>query len=240
MIHVSELPLPLRGNMPTSSKITCQKCEKVFSAEEFANLSNPQRADYKFCKACLRVKLVELRRNALEVLYGGPKIHKLTFDAFKSLPGKEKGLAVAREYSGENLFFWGPCGTGKSHLAAAIMNEWVKNCPVSKIRYETPATLNRRMRMLDPDEEQARLDDYINASLVVFDEVGFSQDTDFSKRIFYEILDGRDRREKRGMIITSNLFIDDLAHLYKDDRISSRIAGSFRVIQVTGEDMRGK
>ena len=46
-------------------------------------------------------------------------------------------------------------------------------------------------------------------------------------------------RKKNGLIITSNLFIDDLGRKYQDDRIPDRLSGICEVIKIdTGYDFR--
>ena len=65
-------------------------------------------------------------------------------------------------------------------------------------------------------------------------------DTEYSMSIFYEILDGRLMQKQNGLIITSNLSLNELAVKMGDDRITSRIAGMCRVISLGGDDRRMK
>jgi DNA replication protein DnaC len=221
------------------SKIACKLCSQVKLIEDFPEMGNPTAPRYMICNGCISLQERKAARSALETLYDGPKIHQLTLETFRQLEGKEKGREAVKTYAGGNLYLWGESGTGKSHLAGALMNEWINSHTIKTLRYETPNRLNRKMRKLDPEEEQTRLDDYINAEIMVLDDLGHKKDSEFSQSIVYEILDGRDKKLKRGCVVTSNLSLDDLGKLYEDDRIPSRLS-SFKIVYVGGADMRGK
>mgnify|MGYP001619277497 FL=1 len=131
-----------------------------------------------------------------------------------------------------NLFLWGTAGTGKTHLATAIIRE--HDGVVIK-----PQRIYRDCRGIkDGEEEQAAIDRFINIPFMVLDDLGVDRKTDFSFSTLYEVIDGRDMSEMKGLIVTSNLSLTALAERLGDDRISSRLAGMCKVIEITGKDMR--
>lgn len=45
-------------------------------------------------------------------------------------------------------------------------------------------------------------------------------------------------QETGGLIITSNLSLDNLRARFADDRLTSRIAGMCKILEITGADRR--
>ena len=76
--------------------------------------------------------------------------------------------------------------------------------------------------------------------VLVIDDLGIGRDTEFAFQTLYEIVDGRYMAMKGGLIVTSNLSLDDLAAKLGDDRIPSRLASMCKVIRMTGADKRVK
>ena len=80
------------------------------------------------CSACCAVREAnrEKERRALGLrdelirVFGGEKPYReFTFDSFRISPGNQIAFEAARRFdcSRDNLYFWGPCGVGKTHLA---------------------------------------------------------------------------------------------------------------------------
>jgi len=133
----------------------------------------------------------------------------------------------------KNLFIWGPAGTGKTHLATALVRDH-KQAQIVK-----PQHIYRECRGLkDGQDEQKAIDYYVDMPYLVIDDLGIEKKTEFSFSILYEIIDGRDMQEKCGMIVTSNLSLDALEQRLDDGRITSRLAGMCKVIELTGKDHR--
>ena len=102
------------------------------------------------------------------------------------------------------------------------------------------AQLSRKVRMKEPDHEQAIIDRFVNTEFLVLDDLGTGPDTVYSRQIIQEILDGRDSCDRAGLLVTSKYSLDALASKFGDDTISSRLAGMCRVVEVTGNDHRLK
>jgi len=141
-------------------------------------------------------------------------------------------ISECSAYPQRNLFLWGKAGTGKTHLATAIIRQFSNG-----IVYK-PQRILRECRFKNPNEEQSAIDKFINLPNILIDDLGVDKSTGFSFSVLYEILDGRDMERKNGLIITSNLSVDNLADRLGDDRICSRIYGMCKIIEITGRDWR--
>ena len=76
------------------------------------------------------------------------------------------------------------------------------------------------------------------SGVLVIDDLGAEKMTDFVKQIIYFIINEREQRCLT-TIITSNFSLAQLDE-HIDSRISSRIAGMCKVIQLSGRDRRLK
>lgn len=124
------------------------------------------------------------------------------FDAYKAQSdGQAHALSVARAYAGQfeqrlhrgqGLVFAGQVGTGKSHLAAAILQAVL---PERVGLYVTMMGLIRMVRgTWRKDAEQTEADVLRTLStvdLLVVDEVGVQYGTESEQTILFEVLDER-------------------------------------------------
>jgi len=158
----------------------------------------------------------------------------LAYKAFKTANYDNYGaLEACKAYPGINLFLHGPAGTGKTHLATALLRQYPQGF-VTK-----PQQIYRDCRGLNGTaEEMAAIAKYVNAPYMLIDDLGQDKKTDFSFSVLYEIIDGRWMNERKGLIVTSNLSLDQLTVKLDDDRIASRLKGMCKVINLTGKDRR--
>lgn len=153
-------------------------------------------------------------------------------------------------------FLSGKPGTGKTHLAAAIIrNVYEESIPkpyfcletyrwrYKKIRlpsFVTIPSLLLRMRSsfddANKENEQSIIDEYTEDRLIIFDDFGAEKMSEWSLQVLYIIVDHRYTR-MLPTVITSNLTIDDIGGKISD-RIASRIAGMCNIINLVGEDRR--
>lgn len=153
----------------------------------------------------------------------------------------------------KGLYISGDRGTGKTHLAVALMREHLKNMRMLYNGSEYRINLNmipvfisvpellleiRQSYSNGGSSEKEIIDKYTVRDFLVMDDLGVEKSTDWSLQILYIIIDRRYREEKR-TIITSNLSLDDLADKL-DDRIASRIAGMCVLVPMKGSDRRLK
>lgn len=201
--------------------------------EEFGRLIG------SLCPPCDSVRLqklenVELEKARLVSMLGPKGAEQFTFDRFRTSPDNVAALDTCRAFdpSKASLYLWGPAGSGKTHLAGAI----VRDSEGGEIIKAT--SLVRWFRLRDPREEEREIERLSSVPVLVVDDLGVQKDSEHALAILYEILDRRDMNMRHGLIITSNLPLDMLAKKMGDDRITSRIAGMCRIVKVGGEDYR--
>ena len=144
----------------------------------------------------------------------------------------------------QGLYIWGGTGTGKSLLAAAILNTEWKRVGGKAGRFVRSADLMQQLQGQFDDDPERRRDanllqtQLVNVPLLVLDDVGTEAGTDFSRRTLQDIFDKRTDAGHR-TIWTSNYYVDDLAaHLKGDDRLTSRIVGVAKIVELDGVDFR--
>jgi DNA replication protein DnaC len=201
----------------------------------------------RLCPDCLTALEAQQQRdqyalavhNDLVQLLGGEKPYReFTFERYEVTP--ENRLAYERSVNfnptTENLYLWGPCGVGKTHLAHAIARLCLKE--TLSVAILLAHQLSRKVRMKDPDKEQEAIDQYLRADVLILDGLGAGPDTPFSRQLLQEILDGRDFSDRRGLVVTSKYSLNQLAVKHADDSIPSRLAGLCQVVVVKGRDHR--
>ncbi len=199
------------------------------------------------CSPCATVAEAERIRARNEIafqsrllqLLGGPKpVREFTFDRFKIESGNRLGYECSRDFSPaiNNLYLWGSCGVGKTHLAWAI----ARRCYEESLSVTILAAyqLSRKIRMKEPALEQEAIDRLACVDVLVLDDLGTGADTPFSRQILQEILDARSFTDHAGLVVTSRYSLDDLAARLGDDTIPSRLAGLCRVVRIRGGDGR--
>jgi DNA replication protein DnaC len=178
-------------------------------------------------------------RQDLLWLLGGPKPYRqFTFDRYEVTPENQVAYERSQSFSpaDDNLYLWGPCGVGKTHLAWAVARRCFEESLTVAIR--SASHLSRKIRMKAPEDEQSAIDELIRAEVLVLDDLGSGSDTAYGRQILLEILDARDFTDQGGLFVTSKYSLDDLAAKLGDDSIPSRLAGMCFRIEVRGADRR--
>ena len=182
------------------------------------------------------------QREALIALLGGIKpVEDFTFDKFvPRTPSQQEAVSACREFKPgrENLYLWGKTGPGKTHLACALAAGAFR--ARMHVCYFKPGRFLRSLRMREPDEHEKILKVYAKADVFVLDDLGVGKATEFAIENFYDLVDMRDMARRHGLVVTSNLSLDQLAEKMGDDRLPSRLAGMCRVIHIEGPDGRLK
>ena len=140
---------------------------------------------------------------------------------------------------GPDVFLCGPVGTGKTRLACTVVNEAWKSGERSVAFARVPMLLYR----LQPHSAAAETADEFNrlaaAKLLVLDDLGAERDaaTDYTRRTLLMLYEARHDAGRR-TIWTSNKTPSQIGAFMGDDRLSSRIAGRCRVVELEGRDWR--
>jgi DNA replication protein DnaC len=141
------------------------------------------------------------------------RFERCTFDNFVADTDKKRhALTVARDYAedfaenakrGAALVFSGKPGTGKSHLAGAILRALLGR----SVRYVTCMDLIRAVRETwrrDSERSETEVLSYFERlDLLVIDEVGMQYGTDGEQTVLFDVLDRR-YREMRPVILLTN------------------------------------
>ena len=172
-------------------------------------------------------------------------LREKTFEAFTRTRDNHKGLAIARAYSDSlpsprGLIFFGPVGTGKTHLMLAIC--------LAQIAQGRSAIFGTVSSLLDSlratyDGGSVKSQDVVRAlqtcSLLAIDDLGKEKPTDFVEAQLFDILNYRLTWSKP-VLITCNLGLEAVEKRYvmNGPAIVSRIHEMCRGIILEGEDWR--
>lgn len=162
-----------------------------------------------------------------------------TFETYKEDADNREAIRHARYFADgihAGLYLYGPVGTGKTALACCALNQIHRTTKDRVLFLRVPELMLR----IQPDQgglEDGYFDRASEAAVLVLDDVGASQGTDFTRRMLQTLIDRRLDAGRR-TIWTSNLSLDDLVEFLGDARLSSRIAGSAKVVALEGQDRR--
>lgn len=159
-----------------------------------------------------------------------------TFANFKAdTPAQQHAVTVARDFAenfaeharkGGSLILSGQPGTGKSHLAAAVLQTMLSK----DVRYLTCMDLIRAIRETwrkDSEKSESQILRYFEElDLLVIDEVGMQYGTDGEQTILFDVLDRRYREVKPVILITNQ----DLKGFktFVGDRVYDRLSETSR------------
>ena len=177
------------------------------------------------------------------------RLRRYTFANFKPYVSPEAARAVEKveEYlahweenreNGRGLYFCGGIGTGKTHLAVAVMNELIQRKRVPSLFVTVPELLdNLRGAYNDPGRD---LDEWMaavkNADFLVLDDLGSERPTEWVQERIFVIVNHR-YRGALPTVFTSNIGPKDLA-AQLGERTASRIIAMCDWISLEGDDYR--
>ena len=138
--------------------------------------------------------------------------------------------------SGGNLLLTGKSGLGKTHLSLAIVNSVLEK-DFNVIYGSAQNLINEISReTFDRQGSTEKIDSLTSCDLLVLDDLGTEFSTPLSVSIVYNIIN---TRLLRGLstIISTNLNLNEIGQFY-NERITSRLVGSYRVCPCFGNDIR--
>ncbi len=159
----------------------------------------------------------------------------------------------SRGFEPKNYFITGDVGRGKTHLAVAMLREHVdalniiKNGDEYRIAIGTlPVFINVAELLLDirrafsvdsPMNEIDLIDKYADTPFLILDDIGIEKTTEWALQTLYVIINRRCTDPFKRTIITSNLELGTIEEKLSE-RISSRIRGMCKTINLKGRDRR--
>ncbi len=165
---------------------------------------------------------------------------RIVFESMKS------NLEFTREYAEEfseksrGLLFIGKTGLGKTHLSTAIAKRVIQRG--YDVVYDTAQNIlsdfeyERFGRGYNSENNDSKTDKYFECDLLIIDDLGTEMTNTFTLSTFYNLINTRINNGKP-MLISTNLHPQDLRSRY-DERITSRLFGSFDSVMFTGTDIR--
>jgi DNA replication protein DnaC len=231
----------------------------VHTYQDTIERHNPTPYDYKLnhglCNDC-RIKAADMWLSSL----CGERLHSLSFDNFI----KEKNLKAYKHAlkfnttNGQSILFWSKNpGTGKTHLAIAVVREYLHNFMLNyKLwgnefsPHRNPVNIITETELIDQirasfsddsdDTESDVVNRHTNVKLLLLDDVGkvtFSKD-DFLNRIYFMIID-RLYNKKISLVITCNSPLMELSRHIGQTCVSRihEMCGD-NIVEFTGSDYR--
>lgn len=179
-----------------------------------------------------------------------------TFANFQTnTAGRKMAARTAKEYAdnftahkqnGDGLYIEGPYGTGKTHLAAAIAIQLMESG--YNVIFKTTDDLLREIKATfdESGSEQKVTDRFRGCDLLVIDDIGKEQATDWSTAQLYAIINDRYESQKP-VIITTNFNENDLIAVespkgvgnHRIQAILSRLHETCTPMTMNWQDWRG-
>ena len=133
-----------------------------------------------------------------------------------------------------NLLFYGNSGTGKTFLSWCIAKELLDRGFL--VVYKTSDDLLRALKDIKFNNDTDLENLLINCDLLIIDDLGSEQITDFSSTELFTLINKKILKNKK-MLISTNLSLPLISKRYSE-RISSRIIGEFKLFKFFAEDIR--
>lgn len=151
----------------------------------------------------------------------GERFRKRTFNTFKINKNNKEFFETCLKYAerfseikedGTGIILSGSCGVGKTHLAAAIAHELMKQGyqpifgTLISLLERVKSTYNTKSSK-ETDEEI--INSYINCSLLIIDDLGKEKPSEWTLEKLYQVLNAR-YEDNKPIIITTNYSMDKL------------------------------
>ena len=140
---------------------------------------------------------------------------------------------------GENIFFLGPTGTGKTHLAKALCHQACRK--YLPVLFFSATKLFDKLRQAELDNTiDTLLKKIFRADLLVIDDFALKKISQQSAEFLYTIIETR--QNAKSLILTSNRALPDWGAIFPDPIIANvildRIAHNAHHIVLKGESYR--
>ncbi|WP_236233231.1 ATP-binding protein [Pseudomonas tohonis] len=182
-----------------------------------------------------------------------PRFRGCSFDNFiiGTDDAKRAALESCRRYAegfdsvlreGRSQLLLGNLGTGKTHLASAIVQTVIRSHGASAL-ITTASEIVRAVKATfaksSKTSERDVLDELAGVDLLVIDEVGVQVSTgDFGPGLLHEVIDRR-YQQVLPTIVISNVTAEDLPRYIGDRALDRLRQGSSRLVRFTWESARG-
>ena len=207
--------------------------------EEREKIERPKRIEQQQREEAARI--LRLRNDAFDDV----TMLRWTFD---SDDGANKKIGnIARKYvenfyefdrRGKGLLLYGGVGTGKTFMAACIVNALIDEYKTS-CHFTNFSKIANELLGCEFGEKQGFIDRTNKADVLVIDDFGSERETEYMNEVVYSIIDAR-HTARKPLIVTTNLTGDELKHpntIHKE-RVFSRLFELCVPVEVKGSDRR--
>lgn len=233
------------------SREGCSSCNKEGSALEDCRYSI---FDYDQVRLSIRAQMCDkqkyyYRLKKINSLLGtsrvGNRFKNRTFEAFNINSKNQNAYQKCKDYAagfphkdGQGLILIGDYGTGKTHLAVAVLHELLRK-DVAGLFATVPELLEEIRKTFNGDKgnEKSDLLHLIKtAEFLILDDLGAEKASDWVREQLFMIINAR-YEDMLPTVITSNMLIDELEKQI-GARTVSRIIEMCDGIMLDGDDYR--
>jgi len=161
-------------------------------------------------------------------------------EQMKSIVSKAKAYVkdFGKEGKESNLLFIGETGLGKTHITTSIAKGVIEKG--YNVVYESAQNIVHAFESRQFGKENAEnldTDRFFSCDLLIIDDLGTEFKSSFTQSVLYNLINTRINSGKC-MIISTNLDTTEKFVKTYDERIASRLLGSFRTFKFVGKDIR--
>lgn len=224
-------------NLSTSEPVKCKKCndegfiehaDGLMECECRRKAREQDHINRLFASAKIPARYRDKTLDNFEV-DKQPAAHKVALDYTRTWPKAD----------GESLFLVGPVGTGKSHLARAILAEMIRLHKISGLAATVPNLMDDLRPGANDNRRSEQMELLKTVPLLVLDDLGAQKTTEWVTERLFVIINAR-YDDLLPTIITSNIYLEELRQLPGWDRLVDRIVEMARAVRMAGRNYRIK
>lgn len=210
-LKIGEISRTHSQNFTPSECEVCRDKEWVFWRDEAGEMQ------MKPCICQLKKQAKKfMMLSGISKSYENKSFDNFVSDDLETKTAKETALKYAQDFRGKNLILSGLTGSGKTHLAIAVIRAIIDQGVMAK--YVSYRDLVNDIKFSKDDERTKRLKKYTGCTTLFIDDMYKGKPSDADINVLYEVIN--DRYTKRlGTVITTELSINQI------NDIESSIAG---------------
>jgi len=239
----------VQGSSPAPVVCTacCQTIENEWHPEQKQWRAPGYHLAEGLCDSCYQKAIRQKHpERFLKAAHVPTKYFECSFENFKPVQTLTNTINICARYTLQEkfqrgLFLYGPCGTGKTHIAVAILRRLVSK-GIDPLFTSVPNMLFEIRRAFQTTSsikstEEAYLKHYAGTPFLVLDDFGIEKTTDWNRQVLDYIIYERDNN-RLPIIVTTNLSIGDIRQKI-DARIASRLLDMTTILHFSAPDFRG-